>query len=549
MTDIFISYSNKDEDFVSRFREALVNQGLEEPWQDFRHLKGGDSLEDEIFQAIESAKYYILIVSSNMFSSAWVAKEAHFAARIKERSKNDFRIIPLVLDDTDLNALKWIFSQEELAAIRIKSSAGGIAEAMPAILAALELQLPNVPRPVKEVKPEPLEELFLQLSDPYIKEEDGKRRAVATAELTYNPAQAVEPPVKSRRFNFIAPLGPIEMEDLKWYLERYYIWPAGIFKDKAGKIEKKLPDWGKEIYKNAMPESPCLDVLKAWDSVLADSRRCFTVYADSELLDASKEEQNQAKEAATLLLSLPWELLHDGEAFLFQGKKAVRVRRQLPNYEKREIIAVSPPVRILMVSPRPEDKAAGYIDHRVSALPLVQALETLGEFAEITVLCPPTFPALATALQRAQDSKKPFHVVHFDGHGVYQKDVGLGGLCFEDPDDAKKLEKRKSQVIGADKIAEIMRDYRIPVVFLEACQSAQAELDPIASVATALLSKGVASVIAMTHSVLVETARRFVTAFYQALVAGTRVGEAMLLGQQALKNDTFRAKIFGAGRL
>jgi hypothetical protein len=59
----------------------------------------------------------------------------------------------------------------------------------------------------------------------------------------------------------------------------------------------------------------------------------------------------------------------------------------------------------------------------------------------------------------------------------------------------------------------------------------------------------VASVVAMSHSVLVETARRFVGAFYQALAAGKRVDDAMLEGQRQLKDDTFRGRVFGEGEL
>jgi hypothetical protein len=68
-------------------------------------------------------------------------------------------------------------------------------------------------------------------------------------------------------------------------------------------------------------------------------------------------------------------------------------------------------------------------------------------------------------------------------------------------------------------------------------------------VAAALLDQGVGSVVAMSHSVLVEIARRFVEGFYRELVRGSRVGNAMLAGQRVLKNDAFRMKIFGAGRL
>jgi AAA ATPase domain len=53
----------------------------------------------------------------------------------------------------------------------------------------------------------------------------------------------------------------------------------------------------------------------------------------------------------------------------------------------------------------------------------------------------------------------------------------------------------------------------------------------------------------MSHSVLVETSRRFGQAFYAALAEGTRVGQAMLAGQQALYSDPYRGKIMGAGDL
>ena len=86
---------------------------------------------------------------------------------------------------------------------------------------------------------------------------------------------------------------------------------------------------------------------------------------------------------------------------------------------------------------------------------------------------------------------------------------------------ATKPSKRKSELIDAEKLAGVVREHRIPLVFLEACQSASEER-PTASVAAKLLDQGVTSVVAMTHSVLVETARRFVTTFYAELAEGKR---------------------------
>ena len=54
--------------------------------------------------------------------------------------------------------------------------------------------------------------------------------------------------------------------------------------------------------------------------------------------------------------------------------------------------------------------------------------------------------------------------------------------------------------------------------------------------------------VAMSHSVLVETVKRFVTKFYEELMSGQRIGRAMLAGQLELKGDSFRGKVF-AGEL
>jgi tetratricopeptide (TPR) repeat protein len=173
-------------------------------------------------------------------------------------------------------------------------------------------------------------------------------------------------------------------------------------------------------------------------------------------------------------------------------------------------------------------------------------MEALGGLVTLRVLDPPTLPALAKELERAYQSGQPYHVVHFDGHGVYDRRVGLGGLCFEEPDDKDKLGRRRHRTVYTKELGELLRDHCIPLVFLEACQTAQAD-KASESVASEMLKQGVVSVVAMSHSVLVATASRFVRAFYQALAEGRRVGAAMLAGQRALKDDSLRGHVFGSG--
>ena len=547
MKKLFISHSSKDDDFVRELRTALNDHG-QDGWIDSRELRGGDPLWSEIQKALDDASAYAIVVSTDSLQSKWVGRELRYALDVqKQRGKDKFPVIPLSLNNTKLGVLEEFFG-EEPTYIPVSSDAGGVEAAVHAILVALGKRLPTDVPPTRQPKAEPLEELVLELADLKFVEQDGVRRASARARLVYEPATSGQREVTSvQPWRLIAPIGPIEAGELRWYLEQYAIWPSHYYGDRPRKVEENLVKWGQLLYDAAMPVAHRENVLQAWAKVHGSAGRRFSVHVDTALEAGVPEaDVKAAQEAATLLLGLPWELLHDGDSYLFQGAKPTRVRRRLPNTRVLDVPVVATPIRILLVTARPEDDTCGYLDHCVSALPLVEAMEALPGLVKIHVLSPPTLPALRAELDRAREAKQPYHVVHFDGHGIYDRTVGLGGLCFEHPDDIGKLEKRRHVTVFTNDLGPLLRDHRIPLVFLEACQTAQAE-KASESVASELLKVGVASVVAMSHSVLVETAKRFVEAFYKALAAGKRVGDAMLAGQRQLKDDTFRGHIFGAG--
>jgi tetratricopeptide (TPR) repeat protein len=549
MTQLFISHSSQDDAFVRELQQTLADHG-QDVWIDSRELRGGDPLWLEIKKAIDGATAYAVVVSADALQSKWVGKELRHALLVQEqRGKDKFPVIPLSLNGTKLGVLEEFFGEEPIY-IPVSSDAGGVEAAMNAILVALGQRLPADVPATPQSKAEPLEELVLELTDLTFHEQDGVRRASARARLVYEPATPGQPDVYSvQNWRFVAPIGPIEAEELRWYLEKYAVWPSAYFRDRARKVEENLVKWGQLLHEAAMPLAPTANVMNAWATIGDRAGRRFSVHVDTALeAGAPEAEVLTAKEAATTLLGLPWELLHDGKTFLFQGAKPTRVRRRLPGTEGFGVPVVATPIRILLVTARPEDDWCGYIDHRVSALPLVEAMEALPGLVKLHLLNPPTLLALRAELDRARTEKKPYHVVHFDGHGVYDRRVGLGGLCFEHPQDTAKLDRRRHVTVFTRELGPLLRDHRIPLVFLEACQTAQAE-KASESVASELLKVGVASVVAMSHSVLVETARRFVAAFYQALAAGKRVGDAMLAGQRRLKDDTCRGRIFGAGEL
>jgi hypothetical protein len=327
---------------------------------------------------------------------------------------------------------------------------------------------------------EPLAELRLELGEPVMVELEGKRRARAMARLVYEPpetgAQAIaneaQPVASQGHFDFMAPIGAIEAEELRWYLERYYIWPDGLFRERAEKVERDLEKWGQALYEAAMQDDSARRVVSAWEAAAANSRRCFSVQVDEAAPKSSSDKKRvEAAEAAARLQGLPWELMHDGTGFLFQGKPPVRVRRRRVNHFPAQRVEIEPPIRILLVSPRPEDRRAGYIDHRASALPLVEAMEKLGDRVELKLLAPPTIDALQAELKEATGRGQPYHVVHFDGHGTFRRKTGRGGLVFEAPGQEQRLAGRRSIFIDAKELGAQIQDYRIPLFFLEACQS------------------------------------------------------------------------------
>jgi tetratricopeptide (TPR) repeat protein len=545
---IFISHATGDDEFVKKLRESLEKYKIP-VWVDSRNLRGGNKLNPEIETAIENARHTIVVLSPNTVNSPWVRKEIKKSLEVEKIRTDDYRTIPVLLPGIEISALELWFDEEPVA-IPINLDHNTLQNAMPKILSALGEQLPNDVE-TEKIDSKPIAELLLELEDPVIKTLEGETRAYANARISFNSQIIGVRRIESKRFKFRSPFGPIEFNKISWYLEEFYKWPLGVFKTRAKKTEKKLSQLGKALYEAILNHPEAREAVNAWKTCGKDYERHFSVMVDKELPDRTEDEECiEAEKAAALLLSIPWELLHDRNTYLIKGAKPVGIKRRLPNREKMEVVIAKLPVKILLVSARPEDEVAGYIDHRASAIPLISAVENLGsDLVSLNVCSPATFPEMMKEIKNAHESGNPYDVIHFDGHGVYNEKTGLGALCFEDPRDKDKLFNRRSVLVDAKTIGEELNQYRIPLMFLEACQTAKSVNTPTASVAATLLEKGISSVIAMTHSVLVETASKFVETFYKKIAYGARVGKAVLDAQHDLSTDTYRGKIPGAGDL
>lgn len=140
---------------------------------------------------------------------------------------------------------------------------------------------------------------------------------------------------------------------------------------------------------------------------------------------------------------------------------------------------------------------------------------------EVEFCEPPTLGELEERISQARKDRQPFHIVHFDGHGTYLPETGVGALCFEKDD-------RKLDLVTGRRLGDLLARLDIPLVILEACRTSDLSDRPVfGSVAPALLESGVGSVVAYSHSIHVEASRLLVERFYRELAAGLSVGEAL----------------------
>src|SRR5690554_6332066 len=91
MTDVFISYSRADSEFVRKLNNALKRRG-HETWVDWQNIPRGEQWLNEIYSGIENANTFLFVVSRHSLSSEVCNDEIAYAL-----SRNK-RVMPLLLE-------------------------------------------------------------------------------------------------------------------------------------------------------------------------------------------------------------------------------------------------------------------------------------------------------------------------------------------------------------------------------------------------------------------------------------------------------------------
>ena len=389
---------------------------------------------------------------------------------------------------------------------------------------------------------------------------DGRHQVEIALEEAGQPRQTVTA-------SFPFQMSEQEQEEIRWYLEDYLQYPDEPAPTLAGRIEQRLTEIGAELFRALFHSAE--DARDLWATVRAHTN------------ETRVEVVTSVEEAA----SIPWELVRDPKtdaALCLDVPAFVRAQPQAARKPKFPALGEEEggAVRILLVICRP--RRDDDVPFRSVAGRLIKGLgDQARERVHLEVLRPATFESLARALREAKAKGSPYHVVHFDGHGMYAevaesraarewlKRLGAillsgpregshGYLLFENPEAEENL-----QLVDGPALGKLLAETDVPVLVLNACRSAHAELqqapkkkagqdleDPhekvraLGSLAQEVMDAGVAGVVAMRYNVYVVTAAQFVADLYGALAQGQTLGEAVTQGRKQLAAKPMRSIAF-----
>lgn len=342
---------------------------------------------------------------------------------------------------------------------------------------------------------------------------------------------------------FAFSLSPQDEEDLRWYLEEFLQYPQEPAPTIARRVEGRIVELGTELFRA---------VFQAND----DARRIWSRVEDR-LPETRIEIISGVAEAATI----PWELLREPSADAALALTAHSFVRAQPNTARAPHLPdiKEGKIRILLVLCRPRGDED--VPFRSVASQLLRGLsEANREAYDLDVLRPPTFEQLGKVLRQAHRDGQPYHVVHFDGHGIYMETLRPRGgkrgyLWFENPRFVDN-----GELVDGTSLGELLQDTGVPVLVLNACRSAHAEPAPAPETGTAadphsqvqafgslaqeVMDAGVAGVVAMRYNVYVVTAAQLVAELYASLVRGATLGEAVTLARKNLADHPLREVVY-----
>ena len=96
MSKVFISHSSKDREFVETELIPFLRLHGVEPWYSKRDIPSASDWERTIREALQSAEWFLVILSPDAIKSEWVQAEVHWAMDHRKE-----RVAPIIIADCD----------------------------------------------------------------------------------------------------------------------------------------------------------------------------------------------------------------------------------------------------------------------------------------------------------------------------------------------------------------------------------------------------------------------------------------------------------------
>lgn len=228
--------------------------------------------------------------------------------------------------------------------------------------------------------------------------------------------------------------------------------------------------------------------------------------------------------SAAPVAMLPWEFLYDPDRGPLTLLDAPIVRH-LPQPDRIPPLTAPLPLRILLTAAQTPPPTA--VERELAAVQA--ALEHFNNQVHTTVE-----PHLTAAILQNR-LREGYHIWHFVGHGGFASDGATAQLLFED-------DMGDPEPISALQLGIMLDRSNLRLVVLDACATGQLLLDPMRSIAPALIRAQIPAVIAMQFQAPEESTRAFAGAFYRALADAFPIDFCVTEGRRAVMN------IAGLGR-
>ncbi len=324
---------------------------------------------------------------------------------------------------------------------------------------------------------------------------------------------------------FHLPMGPHDLEDLRWYIEDYPLAPRYLRDKRMPGPDARLKTWGEALFTSLFGNEPPGDL------------RETLAREHTELYLVSGDERFRA---------MPWELLWQPDCSrplalnpggLLRAPRATCPARPCPRADSLRVLAI-------MAHP----SGMGGNPFHTCTREVMDRQDLLGGSLSVDVLERPSFDALDQKLRKARQQGRPYHVLHLDGQAVF-------GSFAPMPHSAESQgwhdqvvmenDSRDDAPCSPEALAALMNRDSLPLLILSTCRGGPAEgaASWEALVTDRLLDSGLPGVLLMSHRAHPTAMAEAMITLYDRLIRGDTLTSATAFSRLHLFESSSRPAI------